>query len=129
MQRRDVLKLMGVGTLAGAMSSLATAQESDAEHMEHMTAPNGAGYYRFALGDASIVVLSDGQGVGGTTLPNWGANPDRQEVYTETLKTYHAPVEPAINNFNPMLVDMGGHKLLVDTGLGNSGNPGHGGSF
>lgn len=118
LSRRSALKLMGLTGLAASTTGLGYAQEDMTESL-----PNGAGFYRFALGDYSIVVLSDGQSVGGSLFPNFAANPDRENVYRETLERYGAPIEPFINNFNPMLIDTGDKRILMDTGLGTGVGP------
>jgi glyoxylase-like metal-dependent hydrolase (beta-lactamase superfamily II) len=119
LSRRDVLKLAGVAgfTASTPLLSRGFAQETP------MPSTNGAGFYRFAVGTATVTVLSDGQGVMEQTFPNWGANPDRQEEFTQVLEDNFLPVAPSINNFNPMLVDTGANKVLIDTGLGGGGGP------
>lgn len=119
LSRRAVLKLAGLSGLAAGSAPLLTrtvAQETTA-----MT--NGAGFYRFPVGTAMVTILSDGQGAMEQTFPNWGANPDRQEEFTKVLEENYIPVAPGINNFNPMVVDTGANKVLVDTGLGGGGGP------
>lgn len=118
LSRRNLLKLAGVTGLASSAAPLLTrgfAQEA--------TAVNGAGFYRFPVGTATVTVLSDGQGEMEQTFPNWGANPDLQEEFVQVLKDNFIPVAPGINNFNPMVVDTGANKVLIDTGLGGGGGP------
>jgi glyoxylase-like metal-dependent hydrolase (beta-lactamase superfamily II) len=119
LSRRAMLKLTGLSGLAAGSAPLLTrtlAQETTA-------ITNGAGFYRFSVGTATVTVLSDGQGVMEETFPNWGANPDLQEAFVQTLEENYLPVAPSINNFNPMLVDTGANRVLVDTGLGGGGGP------
>jgi glyoxylase-like metal-dependent hydrolase (beta-lactamase superfamily II) len=118
--RRQFLKLAGVSGMAAAFSPFrAVAQDTP-----DVSAPtNGAGFYRFPLGTAMVTVLSDGQAQMEQTFPNWGANPDRQEEFARVLEENFVPVAPGINNFNPMYVDTGAHKVLIDTGLGRGGGP------
>lgn len=100
--------------IAAGLNSGARAQE------KAVALPNGAGYYRFKLGEFTFVVLSDGQTTGGNALPNWGANPGRQEEFATVLRSRFAPVEPFTNNYNPMLIDTGKNKVLIDTGRGGT---------
>lgn len=117
MSRRHFLKAAGVAGLAASASSFTLGQGSTPE----VTSGNGRGFYRFRMGDLTIVVVSDGQSVGGSAFPNWGANPDRQEDYAGVLRQNGAPIEPFVNNFNLMLVDSGNSRTLVDTGFGTAG--------
>jgi glyoxylase-like metal-dependent hydrolase (beta-lactamase superfamily II) len=118
LSRRNVLKLAGA---TGVAASTHLFQPSALAQTE--TLSNGAGYYRFALGSATITVLSDGQITMDETFPNWGANPDRQADFEQALRDYHIPMAPGINNFNPMLIETANNKVLVDTGLGGGGAP------
>ncbi|RTI16518.1 MBL fold metallo-hydrolase, partial [Thermus scotoductus] len=79
---------------------------------------NGGGFYRFRVGGIQVVVLSDGQSPPGPLLPNWGANPELQEVFRRTLVEHFLDPEATRNNFNPVLLDLGEARLLVDTGRG-----------
>jgi glyoxylase-like metal-dependent hydrolase (beta-lactamase superfamily II) len=120
LSRRELLKLAGVtGLTTSAAPLLARGFAQEAS----MPAMNGAGFYQFPVGTATVTVLSDGQGVMEQTFPNWGANPDRQEEFTQVLEENFIPVAPGINNFNPMVVDTGTNKVLIDTGLGGGGGP------
>lgn len=64
------------------------------------------------------MVLSDGQSPPGPLLPNWGANPELQEAFRRTLVEHFLDPEATRNNFNPVLLDLGEARLLVDTGRG-----------
>ena len=79
---------------------------------------NGGGFYRFRVGGIQAVVLSDGQSPPGPLLPNWGANPELQEAFRRTLVEHFLDPEATRNNFNPVLLDLGEARLLVDTGRG-----------
>jgi glyoxylase-like metal-dependent hydrolase (beta-lactamase superfamily II) len=96
---------------AGVWADSALLPDQDASSTG-WTAQQAPGYYRFALGDYRITVLSDG------TAPR-----DMSKIMSkpqEVLDAYTAshetlPVELSINCF---LVDTGTHKILVDTGAG-----------
>ncbi|GGM94778.1 Zn-dependent hydrolase [Thermus composti] len=81
---------------------------------------NGGGFYRFGLGGITAVILSDGQSPPGPLLPNWGANPELQEAFRRTLEENFLNPEATRNNFNPVLLDLGEARLLVDTGRGQA---------
>ncbi|WP_027481858.1 MBL fold metallo-hydrolase [Deinococcus pimensis] len=117
--RRDALKLLGTAAALGAASPLALGQAQQAAPAATGNTPgNAGGFYKFKLGDFTVTVLSDGQATGGTALPNWGANPDRQDVYAQTLRDNFLDPANFTNNFNPMLVDTGTQRVLIDTGRG-----------
>lgn len=62
--RRQALKLLGTTGAVAAVGNLsAMAQQTP-------TMPNGAGFYRFRLGDFTLTVLSDGQTPPGNAFPN-----------------------------------------------------------
>lgn len=116
--RRSMLKTLGVTGAAGLTAGLGLST-SHAQDMQKM--PNGAGYYSFKLGDFKISIISDGQRQF-PGFPNWGPDEERQPVYKETLDNYGIGYEPMTVNFNPMLVDTGTHRVLVDTGFGGFGD-------
>jgi glyoxylase-like metal-dependent hydrolase (beta-lactamase superfamily II) len=75
----------------------------------------GAGFYRFKIGDFKAIVISDGHG----TLPFWptlAANQSEAAVLPVLEANYLKP----INQFtcNMLVVDTGREKILVDTGFG-----------
>ncbi len=117
LSRRNLLKLAGITGVAASANLFQTST------LAQEALPNGSGFYRFSLGSATITVLSDGQGAMEQTFPNWGANPDRQAEFEETLRSYHVPIAPSFNNFNPMLIETASNKILIDTGLGGGGAP------
>ena len=114
--RRDALKLFaGTGLVAangGIGLNLANAQAAAAG------AANGGGFNRIKIGDSTVIVLSDGQTPPGPLLPNWGANPELKADFEKTLQEAFINPAAARNNFNPVYVDTGKNKVLIDTGLG-----------
>lgn len=113
--RRQALKLLGTTGAVAAVGNLsAMAQQTP-------TMPNGAGFYRFRLGDFTLTVLSDGQTPPGNAFPNWGANPGRQAEFEAALREHFLEPTQFINSFNPMVVDTGRAKILIDTGRGQAG--------
>lgn len=115
--RRNTLKLLSAGSMMMAAGLHVGAR---AQGTTTAALTNGAGFYRFKLGDFTCMVISDGQSTGGNTFPNWGANPGRQEEFGKVLQANFIPVEPFTNNFNPMVIDTGKNKILIDTGRGGT---------
>lgn len=114
--RRDALKLVGGAGVAAATGglSLGLAQAAPAT-------PNGAGFYRFKLGEYTLTLLSDGQTAPGNAFPNQGANAAEQPKYEQFMRDNFQDPTKFVNNFIPMLVDTGRSKILIDTGNGIGG--------
>ncbi len=113
MERRTFLK--GISLLAAAGTGGAWAQAPSPKGV------NGGGFYRFPLGRYTVTILSDGQSAPGPLLPSWGANPELQEEFRRVLQANFLDPNATPNNFNPVLVDTGSARLLVDTGRGQGG--------
>ncbi|MFD1732374.1 MBL fold metallo-hydrolase [Deinococcus malanensis] len=47
-----------------------------------------------------------------------GANPDRQAEFATTLAEYSVPANDTVNHFNPVVIDTGRNRVLIDTGRG-----------
>jgi len=120
--RRSTLKLIGATGLAALAAPItARAQQSTpATTTPPQASTNGGGFYRTMVGTAKVVILSDGQSDPGPALPNWGANPELQEDFVRTLRENFIDPARYVNNFNPMLVDTGAERVLIDTGRGGA---------
>jgi glyoxylase-like metal-dependent hydrolase (beta-lactamase superfamily II) len=114
--RRSLFKAAGAAALAGAAGPLARSARAQTFSMS----PNGAGYYRFKVGDATITLLSDGQSIA-QLLPGFAATPGRQEAFAAALRAHFIDPAAAIINFIPMVVETGRNKVLIDTGVGPGG--------
>lgn len=110
MERRDFLKGTGLFLMAGLASGQAQGRSP--------RGVNGGGFYRLQVGGITAIVLSDGQSAPGPLLPSWGANPELQEAFRRTLQEHFLNPEATRNNFNPVLLDTGPARLLVDAGRG-----------
>jgi glyoxylase-like metal-dependent hydrolase (beta-lactamase superfamily II) len=115
--RRDALKLIGGAGLLATTGAI-PGSVSTASAQGTAPTPNGAGFYRVKVGEVTVVNLSDGQSPPGPLLPNWGANPEKQTDFEKTLAENYIDSKAARNNFNPVLIDTGKNKVLLDTGLG-----------
>lgn len=124
--RRAALKLLGAAGLAATAAPLAHAQMAPAQTAPAPTpaaptAPmNGNGFYRQGLGDMTVTVVSDGTAPLAAVLPTWGANPDRQAEFAATLAEYGVAATNTVNHFNPVVIEIGGRRTLIDTGRGGA---------
>ena len=80
----------------------------------------GTGYYRFALGDLEITVFSDGN----LFIPpaNFAVNKTAEELATE-LRRFGLSPESGASQSNPLLIDDGERKILIDCGSGANFQP------
>jgi glyoxylase-like metal-dependent hydrolase (beta-lactamase superfamily II) len=115
--RRTVLKQLGLAGLAATLPAAAPAALAQSTPAAPVVASNG--FYRSKLGDTEYVVLSDGT-ASSPVLPNWGGNPDKLADFERLLAANFIDPKSAPNNFNPMYVDTGKNKVLIDTGRGGA---------
>lgn len=113
--RRDALKVLGAAGAGAAVGTMPSAMAQQA------AGANGGGFYRFKVGDITLTVLSDGQSPPGNAFPNWGATPGKQAEFEAALRENFLDGARFVNNFNPMLVENGNNKILIDTGRGGTG--------
>ncbi len=122
LNRRDTLRLIGAAGVLGVAGPLARAQGTTPAAPAAAPAQagnlNGNGFYRQKVGDLTVTVVSDGTAALAALLPTWGANPDRQADFAATLAEYSVPATNTVNHFNPVVVDTGKNRVLIDTGRG-----------
>src|SRR5580700_4488594 len=82
---------------------------------------NGNGFYRFKIGDFQATVISDGYGLEIPIGPIFAMNASEAELATVLKANFMPPVIQATNN--PLVVDTGGERILVDTGFGEKIGP------
>jgi glyoxylase-like metal-dependent hydrolase (beta-lactamase superfamily II) len=103
--------------LLTAASIQADVRQADAEPL------NGDGFYRFKIGDLQATVISDGYGqipVG----PILAMNASEAELAPVLKANFMQPVIQITNN--PLVVDTGRERILVDTGFGEKLGPSFG---
>jgi glyoxylase-like metal-dependent hydrolase (beta-lactamase superfamily II) len=84
----------------------------------------GAGFYRFRVGDLKCAVVSDGSlttELGGSLAIN--ASPEEVEA---TLRERFLPADRGTLHFNALLIETADSRVLVDAGSGTSMGPGGG---
>src|ERR1700719_1389444 len=84
---------------------------------------NGNGFYRFKIGDFQATVISDGQGPIPVS-PIFVMNASEAELAPVLRANFMQPVIQAQNN--PLVVDTGRERILVDTGFGEKIGPSFG---
>jgi glyoxylase-like metal-dependent hydrolase (beta-lactamase superfamily II) len=84
---------------------------------------NGNGFYRFKIGDFQATVISDGYGPV-PVRPVLVMNASEAEVAPVLKANFMQPVIQATNN--PLVVDTGRERILVDTGFGEKLGPSFG---
>src|SRR5271154_2376207 len=80
----------------------------------------GNGFYRFRIGDFRATVISDGQGPIPVS-PIFVMNASEAELAAVLSANFMQPVIQATNN--PLVVDTGRERILVDTGFGEKIGP------
>lgn len=113
MHRRSVLKLAAGTALLGAGAHLGLAAPA-------LATGQAPGYFRFALGDFMITVVSDGHLETPASLLGAGQDP---QVVAEFLRS--RALDPVTNyaHTNLTLIDTGERKILVDVGSGDRFQP------
>jgi glyoxylase-like metal-dependent hydrolase (beta-lactamase superfamily II) len=97
----------------------ASAQAEDARQAGAESL-NGNGFYRFKIGDFQATVISDGYGPI-PVRPIFAMNTTEAELAPVLKANFMQPVIQATNN--PLVVDTGRERLLVDTGFGEKIGP------
>ncbi|MEF2278625.1 MBL fold metallo-hydrolase [Deinococcus sp. YIM 134068] len=127
--RRDTLRLLGAAGLVTAAAPLARAQTAppsqttppaQAPAAQPTPPVNGNGFYRQRIGEMTAITVSDGTAPLAAVLPTWGANPDRQAEFADTLAEYGLPATNSVNHFNPVVIETGANRVLIDTGRGGA---------
>ena len=99
----------------------ASAQADDPNHTEAKPL-NGNGFYRFKIGDFQATVISDGYGP--IPVPIFAVNASEAELASVLKANFMQPVIQVTNN--PLVVDTGRQRILVDTGFGEKLGPSFG---
>src|SRR5580704_2728937 len=104
---------------SASMFPSASAQAEDARQAGAESL-NGNGFYRFKIGEFQATVISDGYGlipVG----PIFARNASEAELAPVLKANFMEPVIQGTNN--PLVVDTGRERILVDTGFGEKIGP------
>lgn len=117
LNRRRIMRGAGLGAagmLAGGGQALGQAAQ-----------PKGgnAGHYRFRVGDIGATVLSDGV-IGGP--PRVYASDAPEQELKDVLQRAFLPLDHMTLNLNTLLIEVGGRRVLIEAGAGQTMGP-HGG--
>jgi glyoxylase-like metal-dependent hydrolase (beta-lactamase superfamily II) len=99
----------------------ASTQVEKARHAEAESL-NGNGFYRFQIGDFRATVISDGYGP--IPAPVFAGNASEAELAQVLNANFMQPVIQVTSN--PLVVDTGRQRILVDTGFGERLGPSFG---
>ncbi|WP_420104309.1 MBL fold metallo-hydrolase [Bosea sp. (in: a-proteobacteria)] len=117
LNRRRIMLGAGLGAagmLAGGGQALGQAAQP----------PGGnAGHYRFRVGDIGATVLSDGV-IGGP--PRVYASDAPEQELKDVLQRAFLPLDHMTLNLNTLLIEVGGRRVLIEAGAGQTMGP-HGG--
>jgi glyoxylase-like metal-dependent hydrolase (beta-lactamase superfamily II) len=102
--------------LAPASVQAENAHRAEAEPL------NGNGFYRFKIGDFQATVISDGYGP--IPAPIFAVNAAEAELASVLKANFMQPVLQVTSN--PLVVDTGRQRILVDTGFGEKLGPSFG---
>ncbi len=118
--RRDALKIVGT---AGVMAALPWRGAMEAEAAAPaLKGPQAGGFYRFTIGDAEAVVISDGSLSFQPIQPTWAPEASK-EALEGMLRSAFLPTDRLNLDVNTLLIKIGGELVLVDTGAGNLFGP------
>jgi glyoxylase-like metal-dependent hydrolase (beta-lactamase superfamily II) len=99
----------------------ASVQAENAHHAEAEPL-NGNGFYRFNIGAFQATVISDGYGP--IPAPIFAVNAAEAELASALKANFMQPVIQVTSN--PLVVDTGRQRILVDTGFGEKLGPSFG---
>jgi glyoxylase-like metal-dependent hydrolase (beta-lactamase superfamily II) len=113
--RRSFLKTAALGTLVAASTG-----SSDARAAGKSAPADTPGFYRFRLGDFHVTMLCDGM----FSLPMesiaTNADPSERKAYFDA---HYMTADAFALQVNPLLIEAGDKRVLVDTGMGPGQSP------
>jgi glyoxylase-like metal-dependent hydrolase (beta-lactamase superfamily II) len=112
---------LGMGLAAPLAAALPSSRPASAQGAS--PAPQGAGFYRFRLGDARCAVVSDGALEAPLPVQAVLAANASPEAVAATLAERFLPADRATLHFNALFVDTGRDKVLIDAGSAASMGP------
>jgi glyoxylase-like metal-dependent hydrolase (beta-lactamase superfamily II) len=123
--RRDSLKLIAAGAsaaLVGLGAGTRPLYGAAAPADKTAGATQGAGFYKFKIGDIEAALVSDGSFLFAPPYPLFGANATKEKV-DEALKAAFVSPEHVPAQVNTLLLRVGKEIVLIDSGCGNAFGP------
>ncbi len=118
--RRDAFRIAGAAGMMAALPWSGGAAAAAAPPAPQGV--QGGGYYRFAVGDAEAMVISDG-GLSFTPIqPTWAPEAAKEEL-EGMLKSAFLPTDRMNLDVNTLMLKTGGELILVDSGAGGLFGP------
>lgn len=117
--RRQALTTLSATTALSLLPRTARADDKPTKEKIFQPLPNGAGYYKFKLGDLDVYAFGDGNGAT-PPFPLWGENAS-QDAVEKTLADDFLDPKSAAMTFNVPLVRTSKGVVLFDTGNGEAG--------
>jgi glyoxylase-like metal-dependent hydrolase (beta-lactamase superfamily II) len=120
----DRRTMLGAAPLLLAGSRAGAAPAQDAASQDAGTIP---GVYRYRLGDATVTALHEGT-LGRPLDASFIPNAPIEAVRAAMARAFMPPDRLDIT-FTTLLIERGGHRILVDTGFADNGPPRTGGTL
>ncbi len=118
--RRDALKIAGA---AGVWAALPWGGAPEAAPPPPaLKGTQAGGYYRFTVGDAEAIVISDGALSFQPIQPTWAPEAKKEELEA-ALRSAFLPTDRIALEVNTLLIRIGGELILVDSGAGGLFGP------
>lgn len=116
--RRASLATIASTAAAAALARTATARDDQKSPAGPAAAPQGAGYYRFNVGELECFSIGEGGMPGqGSAYPTFGKNASQKDVDELTAANF-IPAKGGYSYFNILAVRSGARTALVDVGFG-----------
>lgn len=119
--RRDALRVTGAAAVMAALPWSAT-KEAEGAQVPALKGAQAGGYYRFSVGDAEAIVISDGSLGFQPIQPTWAPEATKEEL-EGTLRSAFLPPDRITLGVNTLLIRIGGELILVDSGAGGLFGP------
>lgn len=114
---------MGMGQRTHAQAQSPASQDSTTTAPRPTAAQQGAGFYRFRVGEVECFAIGDAGLPGqGSSFPTFGSNATKDEVDALTRANFQ-PASGGYSYFNVLLLRAGRELVLVDTGFGEMVGP------
>ena len=119
--RRGILRLGAAAAGVALMPGMARAAGQKGAGQDG-GGQQGAGFYRFDVGNKRLIAVSDGSAVSDQDPHQiFGYNVPKA-AFDAAMESRFQPTDSRVAYYHPLFVETGDHKVLIDTGWGES-NP------